>query len=322
MYQKSIHHSFDIHLAEEYGVNEAILIHHFQHWIQFNMKTKKNQHEGRTWSYQTLEDIAAHFPYWSKDQIVTLIDKLCAGKTRFQKEKSFEPVLMKGNFNKHNYDRTVWYAFVNEEKFTILCKHKMEIGETQNGDWGNTTPIPHTKTDAKTKIPPGHDDEKNIFQFDEKKAILSKLDMNEEDLKQVASHYNLDTLENAVTFIISSKAKTTGTIRGRIVDCIKGRYWENPDHKAVVAGAKLFHSFKTALESFRGNNKIKMGIESTDDRIIVQSSIIGSWEYTPKDFEDLDRVKTILNSFNETFSSTHKLVHDTLRGNYRIISVR
>ena len=28
-----MHHSFDIDLAEAYGILEAILLNHFQHWI-------------------------------------------------------------------------------------------------------------------------------------------------------------------------------------------------------------------------------------------------------------------------------------------------
>jgi hypothetical protein len=47
----SLHHSFNVHYAEKYGVHEAILIHHFQHWIEHNQRLNKNYHEERTWSY-------------------------------------------------------------------------------------------------------------------------------------------------------------------------------------------------------------------------------------------------------------------------------
>lgn len=147
---QSIHHSFDIQVAQKYGVEEAILIHHFQYWISYNARLKRNFHEGCYWSYQTVDEIVAHFPYMSKERVVNLIDRLCTGKSRFSKKKGldFEPVLKKGNFNKSAYDRTVWYAFCVPTKW-ILCSHKMEIGDTQNGDCGNTTPIPHTKPDPK-----------------------------------------------------------------------------------------------------------------------------------------------------------------------------
>ena len=53
----SLHHSFDVALAEELGdVNLAILIHHFLYWINHNRRLKRNLQEGRTWMYQTVEE--------------------------------------------------------------------------------------------------------------------------------------------------------------------------------------------------------------------------------------------------------------------------
>lgn len=146
----SMHHSFDIHLAEIYGIKEAIIIHHFQHWIRINKTLRRNQHEGRTWSYQTVKEIAAHFPYMTESEIYEIIEKLCRGKGRRAKHQEFEPVLVKGNFNKNIYDKTIWYAFVNEEKFTILAQAKIEDGASQNRTRLEPKPIPHTIPDTKT----------------------------------------------------------------------------------------------------------------------------------------------------------------------------
>ena len=115
----SLHHSFDIDLATLYGVQEAVLIHHFQHWIRINQKRKVNQIEGRTWTYQTVQDIVDHFPYWTFDQVTELLHRLCKGQNRKSKknEKDFEPVLVKSRLSKNPFDSTCWYAFVNEERF-------------------------------------------------------------------------------------------------------------------------------------------------------------------------------------------------------------
>jgi hypothetical protein len=150
----SEHHSFDVYLAAEYGIQEAIMIHHFQHWIGVNMRKKngkkQNFRNGKWWTYDTIDNIAAHFPYWSKDQVVTIIERLCKGKSRFEKTKKFEPVLIKGNFNKVKYDRTLWYAFANEEKFIKLRNNNSDIVETHNRNCSPTPPIPDTKPDTKT----------------------------------------------------------------------------------------------------------------------------------------------------------------------------
>lgn len=134
MTTRSLHHTFDIDVAAEYGIQEAILIQHFQHWIRRNRALKRNFIDDRTWSYQTIDEIASNFPYMSKDRIVEVLDRLCTGRSRRSKnkKKEFEPVLLKGNFNKSKYDHTTWYSFVDEEKFSILSIDKIELFECQN----------------------------------------------------------------------------------------------------------------------------------------------------------------------------------------------
>ena len=146
-----MHHSFDVNHAAIYGVHEAILIHHFQHWISVNKRLKRNLHDGRTWSYQTLDEIAAHFPYLSKSTIFEILERLCLGKGRRSKktELDFEPVLIKGNYNKTPFDRTTWYAFANEEMFIVLAQAKLDESPSQIPNEQEPTPIPDTIPDDK-----------------------------------------------------------------------------------------------------------------------------------------------------------------------------
>lgn len=128
------HHSFDADLAVKLkSVELAVLVHHFQYWIRHNAEMGKNLHEGRTWTFQTLKDIAAHFPYWSYKQVERLVNKLVELE-----------ILIKGNFNTSTYDRTVWYAFKNESRFCISRNREMEIPESGNQNPEIGTPIPDT----------------------------------------------------------------------------------------------------------------------------------------------------------------------------------
>lgn len=129
-------HSFNIQLAINYGVEEAILIHHFQHWINHNKALGTNYHEGRTWTYQTREQIAAHFPYITKDRIRRLTDHLVD-----------IGVLRKGNFNRLKMDQTIWYAFENEEMFTVGNFAKSS-GKSAECDGKSAKAIPKTKPDT------------------------------------------------------------------------------------------------------------------------------------------------------------------------------
>lgn len=135
----SIHHSFDIQLAAVYGVHEAILIHHFQHWIRINKCKGNNQRDDRTWTYQTRDDIAALFPYFTYDQVRRLTDKLVESG-----------ILRKGNYNKSVWDKTIWYAFENEDIF-IIGNFAKSTDESAKSTDESARPIPDTKTtDTKT----------------------------------------------------------------------------------------------------------------------------------------------------------------------------
>lgn len=107
MSQHSLNHSFNVSLAEEHGIDCAIVIHHFQFWIGQNQKIGRNFHEGRTWMFQTHKEISAIYPYWSEDAVYRIIKKLL--------EKG---IIIKGNFNKSPLDNTAWYAFKDEKMFT------------------------------------------------------------------------------------------------------------------------------------------------------------------------------------------------------------
>jgi hypothetical protein len=131
----SVHHSFNIHLATYLkSADLAILLHHFDFWIDKNARANRNFHEGAYWTYDTLDDLANTFPYYSRQQIQRMIDKLVEMK-----------VLIKGNFNKSKFDRTCWYTY-NKEFIAIYRNRYMENSESVNGNSGIDTPIPDTKT--------------------------------------------------------------------------------------------------------------------------------------------------------------------------------
>ncbi len=97
-------HSFDIEIAQKYGMAAAVLYRNFQYWIAKNKANDKNFREGRTWTYNSgraLADLHAYMSVWDvRKALKTLID---AG------------VLIAANYNEQGYDRTTWYAFKDEK---------------------------------------------------------------------------------------------------------------------------------------------------------------------------------------------------------------
>lgn len=124
-------HSFDIEVAKEYGIVEAIFIKHFQFWISKNKANGVHQYEDRTWTYNSNKAFAELFPYLSTQSIRTALKHLT--------DKS---VVMTGNYNPNPYNKTLWYAFVNEEKWICQFQQtdllKSTNGFVRNGKCINT----------------------------------------------------------------------------------------------------------------------------------------------------------------------------------------
>ena len=133
-----MYHSFDIDLAEAYGILEAILLNHFQHWIKHNAANGKHYHDGRYWTFNTVKAFAELFPYASAKQIRTAIDKLIKAD-----------IIMTSNYNKTTYDRTLWYAFT-DKGLTICPLGKMDVPKKENRYAEKGKPIPNTITSTNT----------------------------------------------------------------------------------------------------------------------------------------------------------------------------
>ena len=134
----SLSHSFCVEHAEAYGIECAILINHFQFWIGQNRAMGRNNYDGRTWMYQTQKEIASIYPYWSEDVVYKIIKKLVDLN-----------ILIKGNYNKTPFDRTIWYAFQNEKMFTKPPNDGISSNKRRNTKRPATEPIPDTKQDTK-----------------------------------------------------------------------------------------------------------------------------------------------------------------------------
>lgn len=113
-------HGFDVEHADHYGVEEAILIHSFQFWIDHNRANSQHFHDGRTWSYNTLQAFAKQFPYWTTKQVRRAVDSLVR-----------QGVLVKGNYGAEEgwsvFNRTVWYAFADEGAFLVPLPAEEEV---------------------------------------------------------------------------------------------------------------------------------------------------------------------------------------------------
>lgn len=125
-------HSFNIELAAKYGIEEAIIIKNIQFWIDKNKANDRHFYDGKFWTYNSVKAFTELFPYMSESKIRRTLENLVS-----------KGVLIKGNFNQSGYDRTLWYAFQNEQ---------MDLSESTNGVVQNDEPIPDSKQDGKQEV--------------------------------------------------------------------------------------------------------------------------------------------------------------------------
>ena len=103
--------------ARVLGLNESIVLQQIHYWIEINRKAKINFHEGRTWTYNTYDSWQnENFDFWSERTLKRIFKNL------FDKG-----ILLKGNYNKHKYDRKLWVTIDYDELDNILNEYNNKI---------------------------------------------------------------------------------------------------------------------------------------------------------------------------------------------------
>ena len=137
-------HIFDIEIAEQYGINAAILLENIGFWIAQSEANEINFHDGSYWTFNSCRALQELFPYMSKRQIHSALEKLIN-----------DGLIVTGNYNKVAYDRTLWYTLTQKGK-SILHFGTMDFPKKENRFSAEVTPIPDINTDIinNPPIPP------------------------------------------------------------------------------------------------------------------------------------------------------------------------
>lgn len=96
-------------LANEIGLNEAIVLQQINYWIEINKKAGKNYYDGKYWTYNSIKSWhEKNFKFLSVETVRRVFTKL---------EKS--GFIITGNYNKDPRDKTKWYT-INDKKLEEL----------------------------------------------------------------------------------------------------------------------------------------------------------------------------------------------------------
>lgn len=113
-----MNHSFNVAVAAEYGMLEAVLLEYLNFWITKNKANDVQYYDGHYWTYNSTKALAGLFPYASRATI-----------SRALRHLEEEGLILSGNYNKSAYDRTMWYTL--EEKGILVLEGK---DASQSGD--------------------------------------------------------------------------------------------------------------------------------------------------------------------------------------------
>jgi hypothetical protein len=139
-------HHFDIEIAKEYGVDVAIFLDSLSFWLRKNIANNHNFYDGRFWTYNSQRALSSLFPYWSRQNLRTILKKC------FDAE-----LIVEGVYNKNNYDQTKWYSLTDKGMALfpglslIGWNQPIEGLESTNRMGETNQPIPDTKPDTKHK---------------------------------------------------------------------------------------------------------------------------------------------------------------------------
>ena len=141
-------YQFDANIAALYGVDESIMIYNLSFWIRKNEANGKHFHDGRFWTYNSIEAFTKLFPFWTARQIRRILKSL--------EEKG---VIVTGNYNTSAYDRTTWYAFGD----SFLQKGQKHFTETSNGNDETGKSYNDKETDMKPNDEPNKSADGGLF---------------------------------------------------------------------------------------------------------------------------------------------------------------
>lgn len=220
-------HHFDVELACKYGMLEAILLNHFQYWLQLNEANNKNFYDGRYWTFNSMKAFGKIFSYVSEKKIRNALKHL-----------QEEELIVIGNYNKVAYDRTLWYAFTEKGK-SILLKGQMEIYEKANRNLQKGEPIPDNITynipDNNGSGSIGEDD--NNHHYHNSKSYIQKYlkafpTCSSLEIERL-SNYEDEGMEDEVICIAIDEAITNNVRKLKYIEAILNN-WLGNNIKTVI----------------------------------------------------------------------------------------
>ncbi|MBQ0073986.1 MAG: hypothetical protein KBT34_07305 [Prevotella sp.] len=110
-------HSFNVSLAKEVGLAEAIILQNFHFWHRANVDNPDMTKDGRVWFFRSVKSICDDFCYLTPSKVKTAIEKLVS-----------DGWVLRGDYNSDRMKRVTWYSLTD---FTLSLFTGLPIGENR-----------------------------------------------------------------------------------------------------------------------------------------------------------------------------------------------
>lgn len=255
-------HSFNEGVAiQTKSVIAATIFNHLFFWLKHNKSKGMHQHEGRTWMYEKISDIAVHFSYLSEQQIKDHLAIL----VKFG-------YILKGKFSKNKFDHTNWYAVANEDWLGFQKSFTKGSTDPIQSVPGPEPAVPQTRTYkdtdnintynethielARTTASPRSSCSEISFSFEKRKFE----NITDSDIKEWKELYGgvdvVREMREMVQWILANPKKKKKQWRKFILNWLQVQY-EKTTNKAAVKSLKQ----NEALERHQVNTKYWGGEE-------------------------------------------------------------
>lgn len=193
-------HSFDVEIAQKYGILEAILLENIYYWIKKNEANNKHFYDGKYWTYNSRKAFAKIFPYASEKQIRTALEKLIKNG-----------LIITGNYNQDGRDRTLWYS-LTDRGISLFLKRQMQQTNKSDTLAQEGEPLPDNKPDILPPyIPPKGETKKNskelieqIIDYLNSKGGTSFKSTNKQTVQlinaRIRQGYNLEDFKDVIWY--------------------------------------------------------------------------------------------------------------------------
>jgi hypothetical protein len=195
-------HSFSVEIANEFGVNVALMLNHFSFWYLKNKADNVHFRKNDYWVRMKAATMKQYYPYYSERQLRHLVDKMIDLE-----------LLKQDEFNDKKNDRTKWYCLTKKSKKVLQISTDKNVSNIKKQVFKkpvistdkNVTNVTHKIVSLTDKnVTSIEEDTKDIYYYYSEKIISNKSLL---EIIAMQNRIKISTIKNKINeFVLHCKS--------------------------------------------------------------------------------------------------------------------